>query len=274
MFNMEEILEKTKDFLFANVPGLIGAILVLIIGFKVSKWLVKTIENSMNKYNKDVTLNSFIKALSSFSLKFIVIVFSAHVLGVGIDTFLVILGAAGLAIGLALKDNLSNLAGGVIILLFRPFNIDDFIEAAGNSGTVKGIHLLHTKLTTPDNKVVVIPNGALVNGNIVNFSTEKTRRVDFKFYVGYGADIRKVKEILTGIADNHPLILKDPKPFVRLLESGERAIAFTVRVWGEAANYWTIYYDLQEEVRLKFDENNIQLPFPQMDVHLTNKTGT
>ena len=273
MFNVEEILERTKEFLFANVPGLIGAILVLIIGFKVSKWIIKTIENSMNKYNKDATLNSFIKALSSFVLKFVVIIFAAHVLGIGIDTSLVILGAAGLAIGLALKDNLSNLAGGVIILLFRPFNIGDFIDASGNMGTVKEIQLLYTKLSTPDNKVVVIPNASLVNGNITNFSAEKTRRVDFKFNVGYGADIKKVKEILSNIVDNHPLILKEPKPFIRLYESGERALTFTVRVWGEAANYWTIYYDLQEEVRLKFDENNIDLPFPQMGVHLTNKNG-
>jgi len=273
MFNVEEILERTKDFLFANVPGVIGAILVLIIGFKLSKWIVRAIENSMNKYNKDATLNSFIKDLSRFSLKFAVVIFAANVLGIGIDTFLVILGAAGLAIGLALKDNLSNLASGVIILLFRSFNIGDFIEAGGYSGTVKEIQLMHTKLNTPDNKVVVIPNGALVNEKIINFSVEKTRRVDFKFSVGYGADIKKVKEILNSIVDNHPLVLKDPKPFIRLFESGEGAITFTVRVWGEAANYWTIYYDLQEEVRLKFDENNINLPFPQMGVHLINKNG-
>lgn len=272
MFNVEEILERTKEFIFSNLPGVIGAILILFIGFKVSKWLVKTTEKSMN-YNKDKTLSSFIRAMVGFASKFIVIIFAAHVLGIGIDTFLVILGAAGLAIGLALKDNLSNLAGGVIILIFRPFNVDDFIEAEGNSGTVKEIQLLYTKLNTTDNKVVVIPNGNLVSRNIVNFSVEKTRRVEAKFSVGYRADIKKVKEILTSIVNNHPLILKDPEPFVRLYEHGERSIVFIVRVWGESANYWTIYYDLQEEVRLKFDENNIDLPFPQMGVHLVNKNG-
>ncbi|MDQ2087469.1 mechanosensitive ion channel [Herbivorax sp. ANBcel31] len=273
MFDFEEILERFKEFLFANLPGVIGAILVLIIGFKVSKWIVKIIDKSMNKYNKDVTLNSFIKAVAGFTLKFIVIITAALVLGIPIDTFLVVLGAAGLAIAFALKDNLSNLAGGVIILIFRPFNIGDFIEATGNMGTVKEIQLLYTKINTPDNKAIVIPNGALVSGNVTNFSAEETRRVDLKFGVGYEADIKKVKEILNSIANNHPLVFEDPEPFIKLFEHGDSAIIFTVRVWCQTADYWTIYYDLQEEVKLKFDENNINIPFPQMDVHLFNKNG-
>ncbi|TYQ15673.1 UNVERIFIED_CONTAM: small conductance mechanosensitive channel [Acetivibrio alkalicellulosi] len=268
MFNFEEMLSNVRSFILDRLPNVIGAIVLIIVGLWLIKGIMRIVDSSLKKYNKDKTLYSFVNAITRFSLKLVLFFTAASVLGIPLESFMVLLGAAGLAIGFALKDNLANLSGGVIILGFRPFNVGDFIQSQGEMGTVTDIQLLYTTINTPDNRKVIIPNSDMVTSKLINFNVEKTRRVDFKFGVGYEADIKKVKEILNDISNNHPLVLEDPKPFIGLLEHGDNAIIYTVRVWCETANYWTVFYDVQEEAKLKFDENNINIPYPQLDVHM------
>ena len=246
---------------------LIGLV-ILLIGLAVIKALLKMLEKSLKASKLNESLHGFIKSLSSFGLNIVLFVTVLGLLGIPMATFVAILGAAGLAIGFALRDSLGNIAGGIIILTARPFNVGDFISAQGEMGTVKEILILHTRLSTPDNKKVVIPNGPLANGNITNFSSEDLRRVDLTYGVGYDDDIRQVKAILTELVESHELTLKDPEPMIRVIEHGDSSVNFTVRAWCNKEDYWSIYYDLQEAVKIRFDEENISIPYPQMDVHM------
>ena len=268
---MINIQAKFMDWMIDYSPKILGAMVVLIIGFRLAKILVKMLDKALNKSRADVSLHSFIKSCASFLLKMIVVTVAASMLGIHTTTFIAVLSAAGLAIGLALKDSLANFAGGMLILTFRPFNVGDFIETQGYMGTVHTIHLLYTYLMTPDNRRVVIPNGELANGKIVNYSVEDTRRIDLIFSAGYRDDMIKVKEVLNHIIKEHPLILKEPKPLVRVIEHGASSIHFSVKVWCKKEDYWDIYYDLQEQVKISFDKEGISIPFPQSDVHLYHK---
>ncbi|WZL72331.1 mechanosensitive ion channel [Clostridiaceae bacterium 35-E11] len=260
--------QQVSIFVMAYGPKLMGAVILLIVGLWAVKGIIKILDNALKKSKVDASLHTFIKSVSSFVLKIVVLITAAATLGIPMTTFIAILSAAGLAIGLALKDSLSNFAGGILILTFRPFNVGDFIEAQGHMGTVKEIHLLYTYLNTPDNKRVVIPNGELSNARVVNFSAEKTRRIDLIFGIGYEEDITKAKEVLTRLVMNHPLTLKDPEPVVRVTEHAASSINFAVKVWCQSEHYWAIYYDLHEQVKMVFDQEGINIPFPQMDVHL------
>ncbi|WP_070000756.1 mechanosensitive ion channel family protein [Cellulosilyticum sp. I15G10I2] len=262
------VKEKLMEITMQYSPIYLGALLVLFIGFKVIKGIIHMLDNTLTKSKVDMSLHSFIKSVASFILKIIVLITAATIVGIPMTTFIAVLSAAGLAVGLALKDSLSNFAGGVLILTFRPFNVGDFIEAQGYMGTVTTIHLLYTYLTTVDNKRVVIPNGDLANGKMINYSVEDTRRVDLIFGVGYQEDIVKVKGILNKISIEHPLILKDPEPIIRVAEHAESSINFAVKVWCKKEDYWSIYYDLQEQVKVTFDKEGISIPFPQRDVHI------
>jgi len=193
------------------------------------------------------------------------------ILGVPVTSFITILASCGVAIGLALQGSLSNFAGGLMILFFKPFKVGDYIEAAGESGTVSEISVVYTVLLTPDNKKITIPNGTLTNSVIENYSSEATRRVDFTFNTGYECDIEKVKELILKIISEHPAALKEPEPFVRLSAHGESSLTYSARVWCNSEDYWNLYFDTIEAVKNAFDENKISIPYPQIDVHVNNK---
>lgn len=262
------IMEVTKDI----APKILMALLTLYIGFKITKWLSNMVEKTMQKHKVDISLRKFLSSLISIGLKVLVIVSVASTLGIETTSFIAILGAAGLAIGLALQGSLSNLAGGVLIIFFKPFKVGDLIEAQGHIGEVESIQIFATVLHTKDNKTVIIPNGDLSNGSIINYTAQKTRRVDMTFGIGYGDDIKKAKEILYDIMKADKRILTKPAPFVGLAELADSSVNFTVRPWAKTDDYWGVYFDLNESVKEAFDKEGISIPFPQRDVHLHKVT--
>lgn len=266
----QKIMDLLMQYLMQYGTKLLGALIVLAIGLWATGAIVRIVDNILKKSRIDISLHFFIKSFLGIGLKIVLFITAAAMLGIPMTTFIAVLSAAGLAVGLALKDNLSNLAGGILILAFRPFRVGDYIETQGYQGTVKEIQLLYTCLNTPDNKVITIPNGELSNSKIVNYSAEKMRRVDLVFKISYKDDLLKAKEILTKIVNEHPLILKEPEPLIRVVEHAANSINFAVRVWCENENYWPIYYDLHEQVKLVFDKEGISIPLPQMDVRVIN----
>lgn len=260
---MDAFMEFVKNY----GPKAIGAVITLLVGLWVIKIAMKIFQKTLEKSKMEPTLNSFILSLLGVGLKILLVITVLTMAGVEMTSFVALIGAAGLAVGLALQGSLSNFAGGVLIIFFKPFKVGDFIEANGNAGTVREIQILHTILTTPDNKVIIIPNGPLSNSVITNFSREGKRRVDMTFGVGYEADIREVQKILSGIVAEDNRVMKEPAPMIRLLELADSSVNFTVRMWVKTSDYWNVYFDTQEKVKLAFDENGISIPFPQMDVH-------
>lgn len=269
---MMNLKEKAYNLIIEHGPSLIGAILIVLVGLIVVKGIERILKRALSKSKLDVSIHSFIKSLTVIALKIIVVITALAMLGVQTTTFIAVLSAAGLAIGLALKDSLSNFAGGILLLTFRPFSVGDFIETQGYMGTVKEVQLLYTYINTIDNRRVMIPNGELANAKIINYSIEENRRVDLVFGVSYEDDIIKVKEVLNTIIKNHPLIIMEPEPLVRVIEHADSSINFTVKVWCKKENYWDIYYDLNEQVKITFDQEGISIPFPQNDIHLYHKS--
>ncbi|AOW17388.1 mechanosensitive ion channel protein [Polaribacter vadi] len=259
---MEDFLETSQDLLFLYAPKVITALLILFIGLYAIKIIIKSSRKLMQKRGVDITLQKFLGNLIGWILKVLLFITVISQLGVATTSFAAIIAAAGLAIGLALQGSLGNFAGGVLIMIFKPIKIGDFIEAQGESGTVKEIEIFTTKLNTPDNKEVIIPNGALSNGNIVNYSTEATRRVDFTFGVGYDSDIRKTKEIIFNVINNHPLILKEPATAVNLSELADSSINFFTRAWVKKEDYWTVKFDVIEQTKEALDAAGIDIPYP------------
>ena len=260
--NLDEILDKVIDF--ASVYGIkvIGAILIWIIGSWAIKKIMKGIRAVMTKREYDESLQKFLLNLISWILKILLIITLLGTLGVPTTSFAAIIAAAGLAIGLALQGSLGNFAGGVLIMIFKPIKIGDLIEAQGEIGVVKEIEIFTTKLTGLSNKEIIIPNGALSNGNIVNYTTEGTRRVDLTFGVGYDSDIKKTKEVLMNVITSHPLVLKDPAPTVNVSALADSSINFAVRPWCNTADYWGVYFDTQEQTKEALDAAGIEIPYP------------
>lgn len=265
---MEQLMNKLIEWGSTFGIKLIAAIAILIIGNIIAKSIRKLILKLMDKRKVDKTISSFISSLAFSALWVFVILAALSQLGIQTTSFMAIIGAAGLAIGLALQGSLSNFASGFLIILFRPFKVGDYVKAGGVSGSISKISIFTTDFTTPDNKKIIVPNSQIMNGTITNYSAEKTRRVDLKFGVGYDTDIQKVKEILNLIISKHKLVLKDPEPFVRVGELADSSINFVVRVWTKTEDYWGVFFDLTEQVKNEFDKNRISIPFPQMDVHL------
>lgn len=246
---------------------LLGALLIFIIGKWVVKRVVKIIRAFMHKAKVDQTLLEFGSSLVYFLLLLMVIMASLGALGVNTTSFIAVLGAASLAVGLALQGTLSNIGAAVLIIVFRPFQVGDVIEAAGATGKVSNINLFSTIITPADNRAIIIPNSAIIGGNITNFSSQGQRRVDLTFGIGYGDDLKLAKETLMEIASTHEKVLKDPEPFVAVSALGQNSVDFTVRVWTLVDDYWDVYFDITEKVKLTFDERGISIPYPQMDIH-------
>jgi small conductance mechanosensitive channel len=259
---MEKYIADLKDLLLEYIPSVISATFILVAGLFLIGIITKSSKRIMANRGVDITLQKFLGNLGSWILKILLFITVISQLGVATTSFAAIIAAAGLAIGLALQGSLGNFAGGVLIMIFKPIKIGDFIEAQGESGTVKEIEIFTTKLNTPDNKEVIIPNGALSNGNIVNYSTEATRRVDFTFGVGYDSDIKKTKEIIFGILNNHPLILKEPATAVNLSELGDSSINFFTRAWVKKEDYWAVKFDVMEQTKEALDAAGIEIPYP------------
>lgn len=247
---------------------ILEAIIILIVGLKLTKWLKKWLKNSPKLHKLDTSLRSFLSSFAGIVLYVLLIVTIAMILDIPATSFITVLASCGVAIGLALQGSLSNFAGGLMILLFKPFKVGDFINAAGESGTVTDISVVYTILLTPDNKHVTIPNGSLMNAVIENYSTENLRRVDMTFSTAYNCDIDKTKAVIESVIAAHELALKDPAPFVRLSEHGDSALTYVARVWCKNSDYWNVHFDIMEGVKKAFDENGIEIPFPQLDIHV------
>lgn len=260
--NLDEILDKVIDF--ASVYGIkvIGAIVIWIIGSWAIRKIMKGIRAVMTKRDYDESLQKFLLNLISWILKILLIITILGTLGVPTTSFAAIIAAAGLAIGLALQGSLGNFAGGVLIMIFKPIKIGDLIEAQGEIGVVKQIEIFTTKLTGLSNKEIIIPNGALSNGNIVNYTTEGTRRVDLTFGVGYDSDIKKTKEVLMNVITSHPLVLSDPEPTVNVSALADSSINFAVRPWCKAEDYWAVYFGITEQTKEALDAAGIEIPYP------------
>lgn len=260
--------EQIFDIALKYGGQLILAILTLLIGLWVIGKIVKGMKKMFEAKGFDASLQSFLISLTGIVLKIMLVISVITMLGVEMTSFVAILAAAGLAIGMALSGTLQNFAGGVMILIFRPFKVGDYITAEGHSGTVKEIQIFHTILNTPDKKTIILPNGPVSNGSTVNYSTEPVRRVDFTFGIGYNDDIDKAKQVIMSIIEKDERILKDPAPFVGVINLGESSVDLVTRVWANAGDYWDIFFEMQETVKKEFDRQGVSIPFPQTDVHL------
>lgn len=246
------------------------AVILLIVSFKIINKIARKIEKRGDDGKLDKTLAKTFAYVFKLGLKIVVGICLVGYVGIDTSGLAALVASLGVCAGLALNGALSNLAGGVLIILTRPFKVDDYIEAQGYSGTVEDIHITCTRLRTPDNKVVYLPNGSLSAGSIVNYSEKDTRRVDFTFSIGYSDDFEKAKSIVMDIISSHELALKEPEPMVRVSEHGASSINLTARVWVKSADYWTVNFDVLEAVKSAFDKEGIEIPFNQLDVHVKN----
>ncbi|WP_459212727.1 mechanosensitive ion channel family protein [Aquimarina rhabdastrellae] len=268
--DVQKWMDKGIDFASSYGLKVIGAIAIWIIGSWVIKKLMKGITALMLKRNYDESLQKFLVNLLGWVFKILLILAVLANLGVETTSFAAIIAAAGLAIGMALQGSLSNFAGGVLIMVFKPFKIGDVIEAQGVIGKVKEIEIFTTKILTPQNREAIVPNGTLSNGNIINYTAEGTLRVDMNIGIGYGDDIKKAKDVLMSLLENNPKVLKDPAPTVAVSELGDNAINLVVRPFTNAEHYWDVHFETLETAKNALDEAGISIPFPQRDVHIHN----
>ncbi|BFP40085.1 mechanosensitive ion channel family protein [Flavobacteriaceae bacterium GF1] len=265
--NYEQHLEKAIDWFWNLLPNLILAVIILIVGLWVIKFINKIVRKFFDRRDYDLALESFLQSFIKITLKVLLAVLVVTQLGVKTSSLIAMLGAAGLAIGLALQGSLANFAGGVLILLFKPFKVGDWISAQGVDGSVKEISIFNTKLNTFGNQIAIVPNGILANGNIVNYSAEPNRRENYKVGIGYGSNIKVAKEILLDICAQDDRILKDPAPEVYVDSLGDSSVNLTLRFWAPNDVFWPARFDLIEQSKLRFDEAGIEIPFPQRVVH-------
>jgi len=266
--HLSQLIDTLSGYMSQYGLRLIGALVVLLLGLWIVKLLVRSSQRLMDKSKLDVSLTTFLKSMIDILLKILLIVSVMGMMGIQMTSFIAILGAAGLAVGMALSGTLQNFAGGVMILIFKPFKVGDFINAQGYSGIVKEIRIFVTVLTTPDNKTIFIPNGPLSNGSLTNFTTQPNRRVDWTFGIAYGDDYDKAKTMLLKMMKEDKRILTDPEPFVALGELADSSVNLTVRAWVKAADYWDVYFDMNEKFYKNAGQFGLSIPFPQMDVHL------
>jgi small conductance mechanosensitive channel len=246
----------------------LAAVAILIIGRIVAKVIKKVIASLMEKSKQDPTLVSFVSNLSYAAMIAFVIIAALGQLGIQTASFVAILGAAGLAIGLALQGSLANFASGVLMIIFKPFKVGDYVEGNGIAGTVSEVDIFTTHLTTPDNKIIIVPNAQITSSNIINYSALGTRRIDLTAGIGYGDDIDKAKAVLKKIVDSDSRILKDPECTIAVAELADSSVNFVVRPWVKVADYWDVKFAVTEAIKKQFDAEGISIPFPQSDVHL------
>jgi small conductance mechanosensitive channel len=264
----EKLLNQAKDVAIEYGPSVAGALATLVVGWIASKIVRAIVKRLMRRAKVDETLAGFAGNMIYMLLLAFVVISALGTLGVQTGSFVAIVGAAGLAIGFALQGSLANLAAGVMIIIFRPFRVGDMVEAAGITGKVTEIQTFSTVLDTVDNKRIVVPNSALMGDTITNYSANDTRRVDLVMGIGYDDDIKQAKEILEAILHEHPLVLKDPAPAVSMRELADSSVNFNVRPWCKTGDYWTVWSDVTEQVKLRFDAAGISIPYPQQDVHM------
>ncbi|TCO07987.1 mechanosensitive ion channel family protein [Natronoflexus pectinivorans] len=265
---MENIKNELIEMILVYGPRLLGAVIVLFLGLELIRWFSKWFTRVLEKRNLDVSLRPFLRSMLVVLLKVLLVISVMGMVGIQMTSFIAILGAAGLAVGLALSGTLQNFAGGVILLIFKPFKVGDFITASGYSGTVNEIQIFVTILRTPDNKTIILPNGSLATNSLTNFSTLPTRRIDWSFGIAYGDSFDKAKEVLLKLIGDDQRILTDPAPFIALGELGDSSVNITVRVWVNASDFWGVFFDMNEKVYNTFPKEGLNIPFPQMDVHL------
>ncbi len=261
-------IEKIQEMGILYGTKILGALIILVVGFWLAKLIKKGVVKLMEKREVDPTLISFMASLLHVALKIFVIVAALEKLDIKTTSFIAILGAAGLAIGLALQGSLANFAAGVLMIIFKPFKVGDVIDAAGSVGSVLEIGIFTTILKSPDNKKMIVPNAAVTGGTITNVNTFGTRRVDLVAGIGYGDDIDKAKKVLNEIIAADSRILKDPAPTIAVVELADSSVNFVVRPWVKSADYWGVYFDTTETIKKRFDEEGISIPFPQRDVHI------
>lgn len=266
--NIQELSDKVLSLIVEKGPTVLLAIITLLIGLKVVKVVVKLALKGLAKSSTDETLQSFLGSFLTWTLKIILFISVASTLGIQTTSFVAVLGAAGLAVGLALQGTLANFAGGVLCLLFKPYKVGDLISAQGELGVVKDIQIFTTTLLSPENKTIIVPNGAMMNGNITNISKEGKIRVDLTIGISYDSDIKKAKEILLQTLASDSNVLKDPAAFVGVKELADSAITLAVRPWTTPEHYWNVYFGTLENCKIALDEGGITIPFPQMDVHV------
>lgn len=268
MPELTDIDAFVSNFVIPWGINIILALATFIVGRWVAAILLKVVKKLLNKSKMDEILVNFITSIINSILLLFIVIAAMDQLGVDTTSLIALLGAAGLAVGLAMQNSLQNFAAGVMLIVFRPFKAGDYVEAGGTSGTVENISIFSTIMRTPDNREVIVPNGSIYNGTITNYSARATRRVDMVFGIGYGDDLLKAKQILSDILAADERVLADPEPLIAVGELGDSSVNFNVRPWVKSADYWSVKFDLTERIKLAFDENGISIPFPQMDVHL------
>lgn len=268
---VDKYTETAVSMAINYAPQLVLALATLVAGLWAIKVVVAGAQAAFARTGMETTLQKFLLSLINIGLKGLLIISVASMVGIETTSFIAVLGAAGLAVGLALQGSLANFAGGVLILLFKPYKVGDYIDAGGHMGTVREIGIFHSIMTTGDNKTIIIPNGAVSNSAITNYSTQSTRRVDITFGIGYGDDLQQAKDLLRELIDADTRILKDPEPLVVVAALGDSAVNISTRAWVETMNYWPVLFDLTEKAKLAFDDAGISIPFPQTDVHLYRK---
>jgi small conductance mechanosensitive channel len=264
----EEILNKVYEFAITYGISLIAAVLIFFIGKWVAKLISVFVEALMDKAKVEKTLVKFVCDIVYFGIMIFVVIAALNKLGVQTTSLIAIIGAAGLAVGLALQGSLANFAAGVLLILFKPFKVGDFVQAGGVMGTVAEIHIFNTILNAPDNRKEIIPNAHVTGGNITNFSAVENRRVDLVFGISYDDDMKAAKAALESVAINHPKVLKNPAPVIAVSELGESSVNLVCRPWCKPQDYWTVYFDLTEQGKLALEKAGCSIPFPQRDVHV------
>lgn len=270
---MEGTIETVTHYMTIYGMKIIAALVILILGRILAKWLGQLTQTAMIKRQVDPALQHFLSSLVFYALMAFVVIAALAQLGIQTASFIAVVGAAGLAIGLALQGALANFAAGFLILLLRPFRIGDYVEMAGTSGTVDKIMIVNTELTTPDNKKVIIPNGQITAGNIVNYSAFDTRRVDLVMSISYGDDIDRAKQVIEEVLAADERVLPEPAPNIRVSQLADNSVDIIVRPWSTTADYWGLYWDLTENLKKRFDQEGITIPFPQRELHLIQEKG-
>ena len=266
---MEKLLDKLNELWVDAGLKIIYVIVIWFIGSKLIKLLLRIIKKDKVFNKLDKSISGFLLSFVNITLYVVLIITIASVIGIPSTSIITLLGSAGVAIGLALQGGLSNIAGGIVILIFKPFRVGDFVDTHADSGTVKSISLFYTTLVTPDNKIISIPNGNLANSTSVNYSKEKERRLDIDMDVSYDNDIEIVKKTLNSVLNKEKRINKEKDVFVRLTNYKDSSMVYTIRVWVKSCDFWSVKFDLLEKIKYEFDKNNISIPYNQLDVHLT-----